>query len=131
MDGIGKQLLSRAARSLDEYGAVAFGDIRKDLKDLLDGVILADDILECILLPQLLSQFLNGREVPECLNPSYYPPLFVSQDRGADTDGDLLAVLVYDVYGQIDDFLSRIDRLLQGTVGLADIGPEDIEAVMP
>lgn len=93
--------------------------------------MLADYILFNILLLDLAPQLFQVGKVPESLHPADDFPGMAFQDIGAQPDW-----LLHPLFG--DDLGRKIDlrglsakRLAQRAVPFANIGPKDIEAVLP
>ena len=74
MDRPGQKLFSGSAGTLNEYSTLAVGNIRKDGKDLLEGLTLPDDVLESPLTPDFLPELFQGGEVPKSLNRTEESP---------------------------------------------------------
>ena len=62
------QFLARSRRPLNQHGAVARRDIGQDIQDASHLVVLADDVLERVLLVDLPAEQFDGGKVAKCFD---------------------------------------------------------------
>ena len=129
VDRPGQQLLARAARSLDEHRALARRDVRQDGEDLLEGLALADDVLERVSILDLPPKLLDGRQVAERLDRAEKRAVFGPQHGAADADGDRSAPPAEDPGRLVDQLAPRLQRLPDGAALLTDVGVKDLGAL--
>jgi hypothetical protein len=115
---------------LNQNRAVGFGNIRENLKNILDLPVFADDVFQRVLPRKLLSKGLDGREISKGFDPSDDLTFFISQDCGADADGDFFAFFIDDCDRKIYDLFFCFNGLFQRTFSQADIRPKDVITIL-
>ena len=125
------QLLAGTAGALDEHGAVAVGDLRQQVEELAHSRTAPDDVGEGVRSLQLLAQLFDQAEVAKRLDAANRVAVGVLEGRRRDADGNPPTVGVEDVDGLVHDRPPGPQRLLQGTLALADARPEDVAAWPP
>jgi len=130
VNGFRKKFLTCAAYSLDQNRAVGFGNIWENLKNILDLPVFADDVFQRVLPRKLLSKGLDGREISKGFDPSDDLTFFISQDCGADADGDFFAFFIDDCDRKIYDLFFCFNGLFQRTSRQADIRPKNIITIL-
>jgi len=113
MEGPGHQFLAGAAFPFDEHGAVGAGHLGQEGENFLHPGRLGNDVPQAIAALDFFAQFLHQAQVPKGLHPADDLAGIVFEQRGADADGDLLAVGPEDGNGLIYHRTPRIQRVPQ------------------
>ena len=94
VDGFCKKFFACAAGALDQDRAIALRYIWKNVEDVMNQVVFADNVTERVFLGQLLFEFFNRGEIPEGLyTPDDLPP-FILQYGCANADRDFLSAFL-------------------------------------
>ena len=88
--------LSRSAWSLDQHRTVAFGNLWKDVEELMHGAAAADDVDKAVFRLQFLAQFLDQTKVSEGFHTANSVPIAVAENARGDTNGNATVFSVID-----------------------------------
>ena len=131
VDRPGEEFLSRAARTLDQHRAGAFGHVGKYREDFLDFLVLADDVAEGVLAEELPAKLFHSGEVAKRLGAPHDLVRFVTEHCGGHVYGYFPSVLGENGRSSIYDLLSAFHALVKRASSFAYVGSEDVETVLP
>jgi hypothetical protein len=126
----GEQFLAGAARSLNKHRALGFGKVGKNIEEREHTMVLGDNIFKRISAGDLFPEFLNRRKVPKGLDAPDDAAAGIAEDSGADAYRYLFAVSTQNVHRLVDDLLACRKGAFQCALPLADVGPQDLKAIL-
>ncbi len=128
VDGVGQQPLARSALPLDQHGALALGDGRHHVEQLLDTSVGGNDGATTCKLLDVRQQTAHLVEIAEGLDAAHDLAFPVAKQRGRHRDGDASTGGVPDLNREVDDGPAGLHGVPQRAGLGADVGPEDLAA---